>query len=298
MDNRASQCKGVDERKVVIDNPPVSVSIITPVLNGIKYLEACIQSVLNQSYPYIEHVFVDGGSADGTLDMLTSYKARYPGRIRFISEPDKSAGEAWNKGLKMARGDIFGWLGADDTYEPDAVLTVVEFFSSNLGAFFVFGDANVIDERNGTIKRVKAKDFDLEEAINGYLDIVTTSVFYRREVVEKVGLMDTRETGVERDYWIRAGKVFKLYRIEKVLSNFRLRKDSGSGRKEAFRIYSREGYIVSRRHGGGIFSIYGVRYFGTPIIELLQPVLGRYYPFIHLRLVYPFVRWLGKTIKI
>jgi len=296
MRDKLSQSVGSGGKGSITYNP--LVSIITPVLNGIKYLETCIQSVLNQSYPYIEHVFVDGGSTDGTLDMLASYQAKYPERIRFISEPDKSAGEAWNKGWRMAKGEILGWLGSDDVYESDAIMTVIEFFRANPDAYFVFGDCNYINEKGETIRKVLTKDFDLEEAINDACYMPCTSAFYKREVIEKVGFLDTRETGVDLDYWIRVGKVFQIHRIEKLLSNFRFHKDSVSGAKGAFKMYSREGYIVSRRHGGRILSGYGVRYFGAHVIELLRPVLGHLYPFIYHRLVYPFVKWVGRIIKI
>lgn len=303
MDNKVSQSKGVDEKTVITDKP--QVSIITTTFNSIKYLDMCIQSVLHQSYPYIEHVFVDGGSSDGTLKMLSIYRDRYPDRIVFISEPDKNACDAWNKGFKLARGDLLGWLGSDDMYESDAISTVVKFFKSNPDAYFVFGDCNILDEKHGIIKRFDAKDFDLEETINGDCNVVAPSAFYKREVVEKIGLLDTSINSCDRDYWIRTGKAFQMHRIDKVLSNFRLHKDSVSGSKAAIEIYSREGYIVSRRHGGRIFSIHGIRYFGYPIIvllqpvmELLQPVLGRLYPLIYHRVVYPCVRWIGRITKI
>lgn len=166
MENRVSQLVSIDEKKGTPDNP--LVGIITPVLNRIKYLEACIQSVLNQSYPYIEHIFVNGGSSDGTLDMLASCGAKYPNRIRFISEPDKGAGEAWNKGLRMAKGEILGWLGSDILSEPDAIMTVVEFFRANPDAYFVFGGLNYINEKGEILRKLKfpTKDFNLDEAIN------------------------------------------------------------------------------------------------------------------------------------
>jgi len=265
-------------RKDAIDNP--LVSIITPVLNGIKYLEECIESVLNQSYPYIEHIFVDGGSTDGTLDMLSSYKAKHPDRIRFISEPDKGAAEACNKGWRIAKGEIFGWLGSDDISEPGAIQTVVEFFATNPDAYFVFGECNSIDEKGKLIGRDPTKDFDLDEIINYSHYISCPSAFYKREVIEKVGFLDTRETGAELDYWIRIGKVFKIYRIEKVLSNFRVHRDSVSGAKGAHKMYIREGFIVSRRHGGNIFSPRAKRYYRLVITDFLRPILGFAYPFI------------------
>lgn len=295
-DNRVSQSVGVNKRKTTADNP--LVSIITPVFNGIKYLEASIQNVLCQSYPYIEHVFVDGGSTDGTLEMLSSYKAKYPDRIRFISEPDKNACDAWNKGWKMARGNILGWLGSDDVYEPDAILTVVKFFRSNPDAYFVFGDYKFINERNEIIEKPPHKDFNLEEAIEYSCCISTPSAFYKREVIEKVGFLDTSINACDLDYWIRVGKVFHIYRIEKVLSTFRLHKDSISGSKGA-KIYPREFFIISRRHGGHIFSLYGIKYFGQVMVEWLRPVLGHIYPFIYpfiKRVAYPFVKRVVRKI--
>ena len=225
-----------------IDKP--LVSIITPVFDGIKYLEACIKSVLNQSYPHIEHIFVDGGSSDGTLELLSSYQARYPERIRFISEPDKGVGDAWNKGLRMARGEIFGWLGSDDISEPDAIQTVVEFFRANPDAYFVFGECNYINEKGEIIGKYLTRDFDLKIAINEANPIPCPSAFYRRKVIQKVGWFDTR--GSDLDYWIRVGKVFEIYQIETTLANFRHHKDSTSGSKEAYKMYSREIFIISR----------------------------------------------------
>ena len=264
------------------------ISIITPVLNSIKYLEICIQSVLNQSYPYIEHIFADGVSTDGTLDMLTTYKAKYPDRIRFISEPDKGPEDAWNKGLRMAKGEIFGWLGADDMYEPDAIQTVVEFFRSNPDAYFVFGDCNFINERNEVMERFLTKDFDMEEALNDQCYIPAHSAFYKREVIDKVGFINTSTRISELDYWIRVGKVFPIHRIEKVLSNFRLHKDNFSGSKEANRKYALEGYIISRRHGGRILSPRGRRYliYRSVVLVWALPILMPIWHFIKGR-----IRW-------
>lgn len=305
MENKVSQFVSIDKKEGAKANP--LVSIITPVLNGVKYLETCIQSVLNQSYPYIEHVFVDGGSTDGTVEMLASYQTMYPDRIKFISEQDKGTGTAWNgavdatnKGWKMAKGGIFGWLGSDDMYEPDAVLTVVEFFRSNHDAYFVFGDCNVINEVNEVIGKLPTKDFDLKKMINDSCHVHAPAAFYKREVIEKVGFWDTRINSADFDYWIRVGKVFQIHRIEKVLSNFRIHKDSTSGSKEAFKMYAREGYIISRKYGGHIYSRCAIRYFRCVIVEWLRPVLGPIYPiypFIK-RVAYPFIKRVVRRIRL
>lgn len=272
------------------------VSIITPVLNGIKYLEPCILSVLTQSYPYIEHILVDGGSTDGTLEMIKSYQDKHPDRIRYITGQDENAADAWNKGLSLARGYILGWLGSDDTCETDAIKIVTKFFRTNPDAYFVYGDYNIIDERKGRTTRYKASGGNLEQLLNGPFDMSTTSAFYRREVITQIGLMDTRLNGIgcDLDYWIRVADVFKMYKIDEVLSNFRVHEDSTCGSKDAFQKYARVKYVISRRHGGHIWSNYGIVFFGSPLIRLLRPVMGPLYHFISHRLIYPLMSLLGR----
>lgn len=274
MENKAPQLGSNREKEDTTDNP--LVSIITPVLNGIKYLETCIQSVLSQSYPYIEQIFVDGGSTDGTLDTLSSYKAKYPDRIRFVSELDRGVGEAVNRGLKMARGEIFGWLDSDDVYQADAITIVVEFFRSNPDAYFVFGDYNIINEAGEVIKKFPTKEFDLEEAINDRCSIDICTIFYKREVVDTVGFFNTM--GNDLDFYIRVGKVFRIHRIEKTLSNSRLHGDSISTSREANKMRTvkqkfREDYLLCRQYGGSIFSPRCRRYY----ISLILDRLGLYY---------------------
>jgi glycosyltransferase involved in cell wall biosynthesis len=96
----------MNETKSCISSPLISV--LTPILNGAKYLEACISSVLQQNYANIEHIFVDGGSTDKTLEILTKYSSQFPDRIRFVSKPDDTVGEAWNNGVTMAKGRSWG----------------------------------------------------------------------------------------------------------------------------------------------------------------------------------------------
>lgn len=249
---------GAGERRDAVYAPLVTV--ITPVRNGARYLEACLQSVLTQGYPHIEHIFIDGGSTDGTLELLAGYQTGHPGRVRFISEPDRGAADAWNKGLRMARGEILGWLGADDVYEPDAVMTVVEFFRVNPGAYFVFGDCSYINEKGVVIGKFRTKDFDLNEAINDACYIPSPSAFYRREVLEKVGFMDAGLSACDLEYWIRAGKLFRLYRIKRPLSSFRVHKENVSGARGAGKMYALEGFVINRRYGGRLLSPRGIRY--------------------------------------
>ena len=256
------------------------VSIITVVLNGIKYLEPCIESILQQNYPHIEHILIDGGSTDGTLDVLSNYCSKYPKGIRYISEPDKGTFDAANKGIKMAKGVILGFIGSDDMYEPGAIQTVVEFFMANPDAHLVYGGCNLINDKSELIGRNRVSASNLKP-INGGPPIgAGPATFYKRELFEKIGLFD--ELASDFDLAIRAGKTFQIYRIEKVLANLRCHKGSitSGGTWQSRKRGLRDMYIVTRRHGGSIFSRYCMIYYAFVVIDWLRPVLGPIYPFV------------------
>lgn len=275
MNNKPIQHDESGGNKNTPDDP--LISIITPILNRVGYVEECIQSVLNQSYPNIEHIFIDGVSTDGTLEMLGDYKAKYPDRIKFMSEPDSGACDAWNKGFLVAKGQIFGWLGSDDTYPPDAVMTVVRFFNENPDAHLVFGDTNMINEAGRLVSRVYAEDFNLEKSITTACCMYTPSVFYKREVVEAVGPLDATINVCDFDFYLKAGRVFQFHRIEKVLANFRIHKGSVTGNKDSLYMYARENYLVARRHGATIFSPRGRNYILMTITHPIHPLLVAIY---------------------
>jgi len=272
--------------------PGPFVSIITPVLNGARYLEECIFSVLHQSYPFVEQVFVDGGSTDGTVDIIRRYQTDYPGRLVLLLGPGKNACEAWNTGWSAARGDILGWLGADDRYKPDAILNVVRFFAEHPDAYFVYGGCEYIDKDGKVIRNYPRRDFDLDEAINHDCYIPTTSAFYRKGLIERVGSLDTTINLCDRDYFIRAAMIFKIQRIDPVLSCFRLHEGGITGGK-GHRIYARELFLISQRYGARFLSLYRTVYYARVLVDFLRPVFGPLYPYLRpfvMNVAYPFYR--------
>ncbi len=246
------------------------VSIITPVLNGRRYLEECIQSVLRQSYQHTEHVFVDGGSSDGTVGILADYRAKYPHRIRFISEPDRGLLDAWMKCARMAAGDVFGSIGADDIYEPEAIEAVVEFFRLNPDAYFVHGDCDRIDEDGELIGQHKTTKFDFDEFVNTARHISTTSAFYRRAAMDAIGWPDT--AGDDFELKLQIAKRFRIYDMPRVLSRLRVRNGSAfnpghfEGRRKMYELM----YRTSRKYGGQRWSPIGRRYFAAVIADSLH----------------------------
>lgn len=245
------------------------ITVCTPILNGNKYLDICINSVLGQSYPHIEHLFIDGGSVDGTLETLSKYKKMHPDRIRFISEPDSGGGEAWNKGLKIGKGEIFCFLGADDLYLPHTIEIVLDYFRSNPDAKFVYGDCHYIDEEGNFLYSFNTKEFSIDYAINIDDPISATSAFFKRDVIDKVGFLDETMHAADLDYWVRIGRNFQLSRISSLLSYHRLHTGgmSGSNSVKIFKVHAHERFMINRKYNGNVFSPYVIRY----IISLLVP---------------------------
>ncbi len=102
------------------------ISIVTPSYNSAEFIEDCIQSVLKQNYPNFEHIIIDGGSTDGTVEILKKYP-----HLKWISEPDEGQSDALNKGFKKAEGDIIGWLNSDDVYLPGTFNKVADILSND-----------------------------------------------------------------------------------------------------------------------------------------------------------------------
>lgn len=109
-------------------NKKPKITIVTPTYNSEKYLEKCILSIKNQKYDNYEHIIVDGGSTDGTLDIIKKYEGTYP--MKWISEPDEGMYDAINKGFRMADGDIYAWLNSDDFYFPWTFYVVANVFQN------------------------------------------------------------------------------------------------------------------------------------------------------------------------
>lgn len=133
------------------------ISIITVVYNGEKYLEQTIESVLNQTYDNIEYLIIDGGSNDGTIEIIKKYENVLK---LWISEPDKGLYDAMNKGIAMAKGEIIGMINSDDWYELNAVELIVENYKNNPGKRIFHGDRfDVLPNDSKKIKPFNSSKF-------------------------------------------------------------------------------------------------------------------------------------------
>ncbi|MCW5798248.1 MAG: hypothetical protein LZF60_220141 [Nitrospira sp.] len=181
------------------------ISIVTPCLNGRPFIEEAIQSVLDQDYPNVEHIIVDGGSTDGTLDVLKKYS-----HLRVISEPDQGLYDALNKGVRLSTGDIIGHLNCDDLYEKRILGEVARMFAMSPEIDAICGGAEVFECNDGRDKRIIAQYMrprDLELSVESVTlgPAITNARFFRRKIYEGVGLYNSRfRIAADREFLLRA----------------------------------------------------------------------------------------------
>lgn len=243
------------------------VSIITPSYNQARFLEATIKSVLEQDYPNIEYLVVDGGSTDGSVDILHRYADRL---AWWVSEKDKGQTEAINKGFAHAKGSILAWLNSDDVYLPGAVREAVDYLQAHPEAGMVYGDANFIDENGAEIGRFPGAQTDYRRLRQGYVHVAQQSSFFRASLWQQVGPLDPGfYFAMDYDLWVRLAACAPLVYLPRLWASFRLHGDAKTIAADA-RCWP-EMLRVHYRDGGSWFSVivakYWLRKLAAPLIN-------------------------------
>ena len=163
------------------------VTIVTPSFNQAPYLETTIRSVLEQDYPNIEYIVMDGGSNDGSTEIIK----RYADRLAYWeSEKDKGQTDAINKGFARSHGEILAWLNSDDVLYPHAVREAVAYLTEHPECGLVYGDSDFIDAKGNVIGRFNAKQTDYKKLTEGYVHIPQQASFWRADLWKQVGPLD------------------------------------------------------------------------------------------------------------
>ncbi|MHB0976068.1 MAG: glycosyltransferase family 2 protein [Candidatus Aquicultorales bacterium] len=201
------------------------LSIVTPSFNQADFIEQTIRSVLEQGYPDVEHIVIDGGSTDGTLDILKKYETD----VKWISEPDKGQSHAINKGFAMARGEIIGWINSDDYYFPGAFHKAVDCLNSHPEVGLVYGYCAKVDEKGKEIEVLRSPEFDRGLLYKNPCLIWQQSVFFRKALLDTAGLLDdTLHYAMDYDLWIRMAKEGDFKLIPEILAAYRFSRESKS----------------------------------------------------------------------
>lgn len=243
-----------------------TVSIVTPSFNQARFLEATIQSALSQDYPRIEYIIVDGGSTDGSADIIKKYSDKL---AWWVSEKDRGQTDAINKGFARASGQIFAWINSDDTYEPRAVGQAVLFLKDHPEVGMVYADCNYINEQGRVIGKFPAAQTDLPRLRRGYVHIPQQTMFFRAELWKQVGPLDPSfYFAMDYDLWTRiAARAELRYLAGQTWANFRIH---ASGKTVAAddRCWP-EMLRVHYRDGGSFFAPIVAKYYVRKLIAPL-----------------------------
>jgi glycosyltransferase involved in cell wall biosynthesis len=243
------------------------VSIITPSFNQAQYLEATIRSVLDQDYEDIEYIIVDGGSTDGSVEIIKKYTDRL---AWWISEKDQGQTDALNKGFARATGDILAWLNSDDTYHPGAIAEAVEYLKAHPETGLLYGDANFINAEGQVTGKFPSRQTDYRRLRQGYVHISQQSSFFRADLWQQVGPLDPSfYFAMDYDLWVRLAALAPVVYLPRLWANFRLHGDAKTIASDA-RCWP-EMLRVHYRAGGSWFSPIVARYF---IRKLAAPLIN------------------------
>lgn len=206
---------------------PLTFSILTPSLNGLRFLPEAVASVQQQGYPRVQHIVMDGGSTDGTVEWLRNNGERLVWR----SEPDRGQSDALNKALELANGEIIGWINTDDRFCHGAFEQVRQAFAENPHVDVVFGDYRLIDAHGRPFEDMFTQEWGFESlvlcGISGAL-VGQPATFWRRRLHEQIGNFDVDlHYCMDWDFWVRARKVSGAFaHVEDFLADFRVHGDA------------------------------------------------------------------------
>lgn len=197
------------------------VSIITPSFNQAPFLRRTIESVLSQDYPNLEYIVIDGGSEDGSLEIIQAYADRL---AHWESISDKGQTDAINKGFARAKGKYIAWLNSDDVYYPGAVKEAVTYLEAHPEVGLVYGDCDFINAADRVIGRFPAAQTDYARLRRGYVHVPQAAAFFRRDLWEKVGPLDPEFFfAMDYDLWVRlAAQAPLVYLPGRTWAGFRL----------------------------------------------------------------------------
>lgn len=195
------------------------ITVVTPSFNQAEFIDATLHSVHVQQYPNLEHIVIDGGSTDGSVEIIEKYADRL---ATWVSEPDQGQADGISKGFARATGDIYAWLNSDDLYEPYTLAEVADYFTNNPSSRVVYGDSLWVDRHGGPIRRKAEHGFNRFIWMYDHNFLPQPSTFWRADLYHEVGGVDsTFDLAIDTDLWIRFAQVSRIDHVRRTWSRMR-----------------------------------------------------------------------------
>jgi glycosyltransferase involved in cell wall biosynthesis len=220
---------------------PPKISIVTPSFNQGPFLEKTIRSVLDQDYPNLEYIIIDGGSTDNSVDIIKKYEAKL---AFWVSEKDKGQSDALNKGFAKVTGEIIGWVNSDDWYEPDTFRTIAALFQKkNLSA--VVGNCAVWyagdPSKNYLVKPGRVTFESLSRFWKPAFCPPQPAIFFSKAALKKSGTIDVSlNYGMDLDLWLRIAQNGTFHYVDQTFANYLIHDSSKSGSDSGFLKFRKE----------------------------------------------------------
>ena len=255
------------------------VSIITPSYNQGRFIEDTLLSVKNQDYPNIEHIVVDGGSTDKTLEILRKYENQYD--LKWISESDEGQSDAVNKGFRMAKGEIIGWINSDDGYfDVSAISSIVILFDKYDDADVIYGDVVRINENNLILFIIKNRKFNYNY-LKKTCSIRQPGAFFRRKIIDNFELDTSLDIAMDYDFWLRIGKKHRFQYINRIFAVDRIHKKRKIVARKDEMI--KEAVYLSKEYGqvnrSLLYRLFNIGLYGPRSLYMLIEVQRLYYKY-------------------
>jgi len=275
----------------------MKVSIITPSFNQGRFIERTLKSVACQSGAEIEHVIIDGGSTDNTVEILKNFRPS----VRWVSEKDHGQADAINKGIQATDGEIIGWLNSDDVYYSGAIARVVDFFEKNPHINVVYGMADHIDVEDRAYEAYPTEQWDFER-LKETCFICQPALFFRRLVVNNHGYLDqSLMYCMDYEYWLRLGKFGERFGyIKEKLAGSRMYAENKTSRAQ-LEVHKEINNMLKKNFGSVPDSwLFGYAYTGIKENINLQPHSMILILHIWLRVIAASIMWnrsLSKNVR-
>jgi glycosyltransferase involved in cell wall biosynthesis len=202
------------------------ILLVTPVFNSASYLEATIRSVLSQQYPSLEYVVVDGGSTDGSVEIIRKYE---PQLHAWVSEPDQGMYDAINKGFARSSGELMGWISATDLLHAGSLFVVGSVFRQFPEVEWITGRPTGFNDDGMAVEVLKLRQWSRMPFLAGANRYIQQeSTFWRRSLWERAGgrVDDSRRSAGDFELWVRFFRYAKLYAVDALIGGFRSHPDS------------------------------------------------------------------------